>query len=35
MALYLYSSKFKVGSKYLYLIWCAFEHQLRKYSLTL
>jgi hypothetical protein len=25
----------KVGSKYLYLTWCAFEHQVRKSSLTL
>jgi hypothetical protein len=35
MTLYLYSSKLKVGSKYLYLTWCAFEHQVRKSSLTL
>jgi hypothetical protein len=35
MALYLYSTKLKVGSKYLYLTWCAFEHQVRKSSLTL
>jgi hypothetical protein len=31
MALYLYSTKLKVGRKYLYLTWCAFEHQVRKY----
>jgi hypothetical protein len=30
-----YSTKLKVGSKYLYLTWCAFEHQVRKFSLTL
>jgi hypothetical protein len=30
MALYLFSSKLKVGSKYLYLTWCAFEYQVRK-----
>jgi hypothetical protein len=35
VALYLYSTKVKVGSKYLYLTWCAFEHQVRKSSLTL
>jgi hypothetical protein len=35
MALYLYSSRLKVGSKYLYLTWCAFEHQVRKFSLIL
>jgi hypothetical protein len=35
MALYLYSAKLKVGSKYLYLTWSAFEHQVRKTSLTL
>jgi hypothetical protein len=27
IAFYLYSSKLKVGSKYLYLTWCAFEHR--------
>jgi hypothetical protein len=35
MALYLCSLKLKVRSKYLYLNWCAFEHQVRKYSLIL
>jgi hypothetical protein len=35
MALYLYSTKLKVESKYLYLTWCAFEYQVRKSSLTL
>jgi hypothetical protein len=35
MVPYLYSSKLKVESKYLYLTWCAFEHQVRKSSLTL
>jgi hypothetical protein len=35
MALYLDSSKLKVRSKYLYLTWCAFEHQVRKSSLPL
>jgi hypothetical protein len=29
-----YSTKLKVGSKNLYLTWCAFEHQVRKSSLT-
>jgi hypothetical protein len=33
-SLYLFY-KIKVGSKYLYLTWCAFEHQVRKSSLTL
>jgi hypothetical protein len=35
VALYLYSTKLKVGSKYLYLTWCAFEYQVRKSSLIL
>jgi hypothetical protein len=35
MALYLYSIKLKVRSKYLYLTWCDFKHQVRKSSLIL
>jgi hypothetical protein len=35
IALYLYSTKLKVESKYLYLTWCAFEHQVKKSSVTL
>jgi hypothetical protein len=35
VALYFCSIKLKVGSKYLYLTWCAFKHQVRKSSLTL
>jgi hypothetical protein len=34
VALYLYSTKLKVGSKYLYLTWCAFDQHVRKSSLT-
>jgi hypothetical protein len=35
VSLYLYSRKLKVGSKYLYLTWCASEHQVRKSALIL
>jgi hypothetical protein len=35
MALYLYSTNLIVQSKYLCLTWCAFENQVRKFSLTL
>jgi hypothetical protein len=35
VALYFYSTKLKVESKYLYLTWCAFEQQVRRSSLTL
>jgi hypothetical protein len=34
VTLYFYSTKLKVGSKYLYISWYAFEHQVRKSSLT-
>jgi hypothetical protein len=30
VTLYFYSTKLKAGSKYLYLTWSAFEHQVKK-----
>jgi hypothetical protein len=35
IALYSLFYKIEVGSNFLYLTWCAFEHQVRKSPLTL